>query len=307
MKLETNLVNTSLKNGVSIIIRTINENRLFLLKEAIRSVINNDYRPIEIIIVVQSQNNIFITQVKQLCDETQSIGLTCKTIVNYTSQDQRAKNLNLGLEVASGRYIGFLDDDDIVYPNHLSVLTKVIKNSNQAWAYTDCLVSINKIDDANKLLEISSKPIFKKNNFNIDEFLKGNFIPIHSYLVDTNKITKDKLKFNELLTVYEDYAFLIELTSKFYPLYISAITCEYRMFTNASNTNFYINQYLGINYFQKYKTWSKVELEIEKLKKKFFPQYKIQRHFLRTMKAYLSRFAFIRFIKQRLSQYFSKN
>jgi glycosyltransferase involved in cell wall biosynthesis len=292
---------------VSIIVRTNKENRLPLLENALTSIIENDYRPIEIVIVAQSKQQDFLKKLESICQEFTLDNVQAKLVINKTDQDERAKNLNLGINATIGRFIGFLDDDDIFYPNHLSILTKMIESSDQIWAYTDCSVSINKIDNNNKLVLISNKPILKKNNFDIDEFLKGNFIPIHSYLVDTNKISKDKLRFNESFTVYEDYAFLIELTSKFYPLYISVITCEYRMFTDACNTNFYINQYLGIDYFQKYKTWSKAEWKIETLKKECFPQYKTQRHFLRTIKAYLSRFAFIRFIRHKLSQYFSNN
>ena len=103
----------SKQDTVSIIVRTCSKKRFFLLEEAIKSIINNEYRPLEIIIVIQSEDDNFINQVANLSEQFIQQNVAYKMIINPTSQDQRSKNLNLGLEAVSGRYVGFLDDDDI--------------------------------------------------------------------------------------------------------------------------------------------------------------------------------------------------
>ncbi|MHC4591189.1 MAG: glycosyltransferase family 2 protein, partial [Planctomycetota bacterium] len=50
----------------------------------------------------------------------------------------KAACLNLGLERARGRYIAYLDDDDLWYPNHLSALTRALDDNPSAGvAYSD--------------------------------------------------------------------------------------------------------------------------------------------------------------------------
>jgi hypothetical protein len=41
------------------------------------------------------------------------------------------------------------------------------------------------------------------------DLLRGNFCPIHSYLLDRERVPADLLRFEPLVTVEEDYAFLL--------------------------------------------------------------------------------------------------
>ena len=58
---------------VSIIIRTNQEKKLPLLKNALLSIIENDYRPIEIIIVAQSEHQNFIEKLENIYQQFTSI------------------------------------------------------------------------------------------------------------------------------------------------------------------------------------------------------------------------------------------
>jgi glycosyltransferase involved in cell wall biosynthesis len=278
---------------VTIIVRTTPRQYFSIFTDAIKSIYSNIYRPIEIIIVIQSESDDFVKSIKNFMESFSDNSIFFQFFQNKSSGDQRTKNLNIGLRNAQGRFIGFLDDDDILYPNHINTLIENLLFSNHAWAYSDTTLSINQIDNDDNITIVSNKLNFKKNQFSLDEFIQDNFIPIHSYIIDTNKVSKEELNFDESLIVLEDYAFLLNLVAKTYPLYIPIITCEYRMFTDASNTNFYINQYLGVNYHDKVQIWIEAQQKVEILKQQLFPSYKPSKRIFKNIKFYLSKFAFL--------------
>lgn len=287
---------------VSIIIRTTQEKRIPLLKNAIASIIANDYRPLEIIVVAQSEQNIFIEKINLICEEFRENQVDIYVVVNPTSQDERTKNLNLGIKKSTGRYLGFLDDDDIIYPNHLSLLTNALHNYHNSWSYSDTALLICGLINSEKIEVISRELPFKKEDFSLQSLFKDNFIPIHSYLLDRKKIDQKLLEFDESFCVMEDYAFLLKIASQYPPQYIPIVSCEYRFFTDASNSNYYVNQLLGINYSHKAKVWQETSLKIEQLKHQLIPEYLPQDQSANLRKFFLSRFAVIYKVKYKFPQ-----
>jgi glycosyltransferase involved in cell wall biosynthesis len=267
-----------INHTVSVVIRTCRLQNLFLLYQAIHSIISNDYRPIQIIIVVQTENSLLIDQISHLIKSLHENDIAFTLIVNHTEQDQRAKNLNLGIEVANGKYLCFLDDDDIFYENHISKLVETLEqNANFSWTYSDVLVTISERSKDNNIVQISSSTPYKKDKFNLDDFYANNFIPLHSYLLNKEKIDPSLLLFDEFLNVTEDYAFLLKISTIYEPLYCPEITCEYRMWNDSSNTNYYINIVTGksdSSYKQKLRVWSEAAVKIEMLKLELNPNYK---------------------------------
>lgn len=270
INLQDNLLNSE---TVSIIVRTANENRFFLLEKALQSIIDNDYRPLEIIIVIQSQNKEFISVIKDLCVNINQKHVVCKTIINFTSQDQRAKNLNLGLQSATGRYVGFLDDDDILYPNHISHLVNLVNNlDNYAWGYSQVVMAVCQINNEEVNIVNQGRP-FQKDQFSIDEILKDNFIPLHSYLIDRSKVPSEALYFNESFFVLEDYEFLLRLISKYQPFCSPEFSCEYRYYIKNTDRISDIDHVLNHKDIKSAKTWWNSGKRIEKLKKQLYPNY----------------------------------
>jgi glycosyltransferase involved in cell wall biosynthesis len=288
------------KSLVSIIVRTTPKQQLSVFIEAINSILSNSYRPIEIVIIVQSETETYFKRIKNYIDNLTEKFVFFNIIQNQTSIDQRARNLNIGLNQSNGRFIGFLDDDDILYSNHIETLVNSLISSEYLWAYTDVTLSINQVDNDNSISVISNELKFKKDRFTIDEFLKDSFIPIHSFIIDTFKIDKRKLCFDESFVVLEDYVFLLILVSFSIPLYIPVITCEYRMFTDSRNTNYYINQYMGVNYYDKMLLWIEAKRKVEVIKKRLFPFYKPSNLIIKNIKFYFARFPLLYKIKRSL-------
>lgn len=80
------------------------------LDETIQNVLNQHYRPIEIIVVDDGSS-----------DETATIARDYREIkYSYQSNQGQAAAMNTGLLSAKGKYIFFLDADDLFLPEKLS-------------------------------------------------------------------------------------------------------------------------------------------------------------------------------------------
>lgn len=112
---------------ISIIIPAYNAERF--IKESITSVLNQTYQDFEIIVIDDGSS-----------DRTENI---CKKIIKADSRVHyyRKKNegvssaRNKGLELAKGKYIMFLDSDDMLTSNALLVLLKEIKKGKYDAVY----------------------------------------------------------------------------------------------------------------------------------------------------------------------------
>ncbi len=265
------------KGLISIIVRTCSESRIFLLYQCIKSVISNDYKSIEVIIVAQTQSASFIKKIEQLIDLNKEDHVKLKLIINFSNEDQRSKNLNLGIAASKGQYLGFLDDDDIIYPFHFQTLINSLKDNstNYAWSYADVALTICQYNKPSNNIEVlSSDYPFKKDRFSLDILFQNNFIPIHSYILDRLQISSDLLYFDENMKVTEDYAFLLNIATSYSPIYVPKVTCEYRFWSDSSNTNYHVNILLGSSYKSKLKTWNESATKIELIKLKLNPSYK---------------------------------
>lgn len=260
---------------VSVIIRAYNSERIFLLQESIESVYKNTYRPIEIVVVIQSENEDYIQKVRHVIHRYQESGFTSLVVVNKTSQDERSKNLNLGLQKAKGRYISFLDEDDIIYPTFIENLLKPLLNSTEfAWSYGNSALALCSIDEFNQIHTKESSLPFESITYSFEKLLEMNFIPINCYLLDRFRIDSKMLNFDESYTQAEDYNFILRLSAFYSPGQISQVVSEYRIFEDLRNTNLIMNSILGIPDKTKIKAWNYALWRIEILKKELYPQYK---------------------------------
>lgn len=113
---------------VSIIICTYN--RSHILKNSINSVLSQNYRPVEIIIVDDGST-----------DDTAGLISRYGDKVKYEKQEHRgiAETRTRGCRIANGEYIAFHDDDDLMEPNRISRLRQMFKDyPDIALALGDC-------------------------------------------------------------------------------------------------------------------------------------------------------------------------
>lgn len=100
--------------SVSVVIPTYNRS-LSILKNAINSVLNQKYPTYEIIIIDDNKDdNLLLSEsIKEFCSANNLI-----YIRSFGVGAARARNI--GIKIAKGDFIAFLDDDDVWIPNKLA-------------------------------------------------------------------------------------------------------------------------------------------------------------------------------------------
>lgn len=91
--------------------------------EAIKSLLCQDFKNFEIIIVLNGSAASAINDVKQQYKYYKFIK------IHHSAFSYLQHSLNLGLELASGKYIARMDADDISYPNRLSTQFKFMESN----------------------------------------------------------------------------------------------------------------------------------------------------------------------------------
>lgn len=177
-------------------------NRFDLLQTALSSVINQTYKNIEIIIIDDgSEKNIFTT-----------VDLSDKRIRYIKTENKGvACARNLGIDLAKGEYIAFLDSDDFWGKNKLEKqVSTMIKHSYVCTCH--CYYYFD--DEKGKVV--------KKINTNYKGDL--NKIQFRSYRVQTScfmlkldAIRNKKIYFDESKTFGEDNEFYLQIT-KYYSI-----------------------------------------------------------------------------------------
>ncbi len=201
---------------VSVIIPTYNRPKM--LFEALQSVLRQTYKNYEIIIVNDGGVNA----------EAIISNLNTNTNILYIKHNNNkglSASRNTGIRNARGKYITYLDDDDIFYPNHIETLSNYLETNECHVAYTDAYRAIQKWQDG--IYTVVNKDLPYSFDFDYDRILKENFIPV--LCVMHRKSCFDRIdKFDENLTRLEDWDLWIRM-SRFYRFnHISKITCEFR-------------------------------------------------------------------------------
>lgn len=141
---------------VSVIIATFR--RDVSLKRALESLINQTYVPTEIIVVDDNAEEHCNKIVDNIIKEMKLLHpiIYIQNEVNKGSAETR----NIGIRVAEGEYITFLDDDDIYLPNKIKnqVGHMIEKKSDY------CITDLELYDEKERLIEKRTRKYIKKNN-----------------------------------------------------------------------------------------------------------------------------------------------
>jgi glycosyltransferase involved in cell wall biosynthesis len=134
---------------VSVIIPTFN--RFKYLLNAIKSIKDQTYTNIEIIVVNDCSiekdyyeydwkaNNIIIINLEE--NSKKKFGFACASLIR-----------NKGIEISSGKYIAFCDDDDIWFSQKIELQIKAMKETGCKMSSTDGLIG-NGIYDSTKIYQ----------------------------------------------------------------------------------------------------------------------------------------------------------
>ena len=147
------------RNSISCVIATHNRDKL--LKEAVHSVINQTFPPIEIIVV----NDLPNEHTKKVVEElTKQSPIT----INYIEHNMKGKgsiSYNLGASKVKGEFIAFLNDDDLWEKDYLKKMSILIKEKDSKICYAGTSKIKNGQKSPHKQLE---------DNLEMKEFLLKN-------------------------------------------------------------------------------------------------------------------------------------
>ena len=222
-------MNSSEQPLVSVIIRTIDRPKY--LVECLISLSRQDYHNIEAVIVNDGGPSIE-AMVRELNLEFPI------QIREFKHNRGRSIGGNTGMDLAKGKYLCFLDDDDIFYPHHISTLVSKLESANYKVAYSDAVRATQVPRSYNPgTYKTCDSALVYSEDFDLGKLLceDGNYLPILCVMFE-KACLESGIKFDGQMDVLEDWDFWIQLAQEFEFLHIPEITAEYRVRLDGTNT-----------------------------------------------------------------------
>jgi len=203
------------KDLISVIVPTYC--RKDLLKNAVNSIFLQTYQNFEVVVINDGGKSV--SDILQSFDQNK---------ITYWEHDTRkgvSAARNTGIRASRGKYIAYLDDDDIYYPNHLEILANCLKNSKYEVAYTDACM-ITQVHHADNNVKIC-KSIPYSLDFSKDLLLVHNISPTLCFMHNKTCLS-DIGFFNENFLANEDWDLWIRLSRNYEFKHINKVTAEFR-------------------------------------------------------------------------------
>lgn len=120
------MINSELKNIATVIVPVYNREKI--IRKTLDSVFEQSYRPIELVIIDDGSSdesvNICINWAEHIEDDMFSVKI-------FKQENKGAPSArNKGIELSTGRFIQFLDSDDLLHPDKLKIQIQSILNGD---------------------------------------------------------------------------------------------------------------------------------------------------------------------------------
>lgn len=194
---------------VSLLVRSIDRKTL---KDTLASVAKQNYPNIEVLVVAATPDHLPL----DLPDQLHALRFVTTDFALH-----RSKAANKALMLAKGAYALFLDDDDWIAPDHISVLVKSLQESSGfdvAYSRTQAVEPDKSASDS----AVMGLP------FDGLRLLAGNWMPLHSVLFSL-RLRDAGCRFDEQLDLYEDWDFWLQAAQHSDFLYIPVVSAFYRI------------------------------------------------------------------------------
>jgi glycosyltransferase involved in cell wall biosynthesis len=219
------------RKAVSVIITTYNDTEY--LKEAIESVLSQTYKDYEIIVVDDGST----VDPKPFLEDY-------RPFITYIRKKNGGVSSarNAGIKASHGKYLAFLDSDDLWLPEKLELqIIHFIKFPKIGLVYTDAC-------------SFDGRGILRESKFHNNTIYDGpydgmvferlfsyNFVPFSSIVVRRCCLEKDKVVgFDEIRrdVIQDDFDFLLRL-ARYYPFgYVDRVLMKYRIHGSNLTSNF---------------------------------------------------------------------
>lgn len=200
----------------SIILTTYN--RADLLKDALASVGKQTLRDFEVILVNDNGS-----PVESLID-------ACDFPVTYIRQGRNqglSAARNAGLNLASGRYVCYLDDDDLYAPEHLQILATAFETHPDHVVYTGVEYVNETLVDGERI-EQGRTRLFQHETYEVERLFARNYIPVNTW-AHPRAMLAEVGHFDPGLTALEDWDMLLRLAARHPFVHIPRYSAEVRI------------------------------------------------------------------------------
>tara|TARA_B100001175_G_scaffold146735_1_gene124432 strand:+ start:109 stop:1398 length:1290 start_codon:yes stop_codon:yes gene_type:complete len=185
----------------SIIIPIFNSEKF--LKKSINSILNEDNKQLEIILINDFSKDKSLKICKNFKRKYKNI-----VLINNKKNLGAGKCRNIGIKKAKGNYIIFLDSDDYIFKNSINKIQEEIIKNNFPSAILHNVSKNNK--EKNLFLKFFKKDIYSKNLF-IKKLLKHKIIVNECWnLIIKNNLELRKIKFLDI-RIAEDNGYVMDI------------------------------------------------------------------------------------------------
>ncbi len=206
---------------VSIIIPNYNHARF--VGDAIKSVLVQDYRNIEIIVVDDGSTDDSREVIGQFGDQVKYI---------YQKNSGLSAARNTGIRASKGVFIGVLDADDMYEPAFINTLVGSLEANPEA---DGIYCGYQFVDQENDLLpQIENRPVPSDELY--DALLDGNFFVPESIFLK-RYVYDDVGLFDEALRACEDWDVWLRVTKKYKIIHAPEILTRHRILAGSMSTD----------------------------------------------------------------------
>ena len=185
-----------MKDLISIIIPYYKKKKFF--RKTITSVINQSYKNFEVILIYDDVNKLDLKFINFYLKKIKN-----KKIITNKKNLGVGMSRNIGIKNSKGKFIAFLDSDDVWHKNKLKKQINFMKKNKTDFSFSDYLI-INKNEKVLKKIKAPKKITFNNLSYACDIGLSS--VMIKSKLLKINKFSKLKTK--------EDYLLWLTLSKK---------------------------------------------------------------------------------------------
>ncbi len=170
-----------ISNLVTVIVRSFNGEKF--ISRALQSILENDYRPLEIIIIFDrgTQDNVINPIEKFLEAHKSDKDILIKVIAHNNSSPFRSLQTGLNNVAKESKYVFFLDYDNIFYANKIKTQLKYMTEHRLDFSFSNQYI----IDEKENKIRLF---LGKRIRTDLNSELFGNMIDINAICISTDLI-----------------------------------------------------------------------------------------------------------------------